>query len=103
MLIPLSLYMCLCHGLKMCMLFGYNPQIIFSVFHKMNLVIFPVKVNRYKTQGILLMPIHLKLNRCLGHGLKMCILFGYNPQIIFVRYSQNERTSDSLLFNLPKF
>ena len=22
--------------------------------------------------------------RCLGHGLKMCILFGHNPQMIFL-------------------
>ena len=29
------------------------------------------------------MPIVLKLYRDLGHGLKMCICFGYNPQIIF--------------------
>ena len=26
----------------------------------------------------------------LGYGLKMCILLGYNPQIIFVTFLQNE-------------
>ena len=31
------------------------------------------------------MSIPLKLCRCLGHGLTVCILFGYNPQIIFQR------------------
>ena len=36
MLIPLKLYRCLVHGLKMCILFGYNPQIVLSFFHKMN-------------------------------------------------------------------
>ena len=36
------------------------------------------------------MPNPLKLYMCLGHGLTMCILFGYNPQIIFVTFSQNE-------------
>ena len=41
MLIPLKLYMCLGHGLKMCISFGYNPQITFChFFHKLNLVIF---------------------------------------------------------------
>ena len=30
------------------------------------------------------MSIPLKLNRGLGHGLKMCILFGYYPQIISI-------------------
>ena len=28
------------------------------------------------------MLIALKLYRCLGHGLKMCILFGHNPEIV---------------------
>ena len=46
--IPLKFYRCLVHGLKMCILFGYNPQNIFVIFfNKMNLVIFAVKVNRY--------------------------------------------------------
>ena len=52
MLIPLKLYRYLGHGLKMCILFGYNPQIIFChFFQKMNIVIFAAKVNRI--QGIL--------------------------------------------------
>ena len=33
------------------------------------------------------MTIPLKLYRCLRHGLKMCISFGYNPQIIFCHFS----------------
>ena len=41
-----KLYSCLDHDLTMCMLFGYNRRIIFChFFHKMNLVIFPAKVN----------------------------------------------------------
>ena len=33
------------------------------------------------------MPILLKLYRCLGHGLKMCIWFQYNnPQITFCNF-----------------
>ena len=27
--------------------------------------------------------ILLKLHRCFGHGLKICMWFGYSPQIIF--------------------
>ena len=36
------------------------------------------------------MPIPLKLYMRLVHGLKMCVSFGYNPQIIFVTVSQVE-------------
>ena len=36
-----------------------------------------------------LMPILLKLHRCYGHGLKTCIWFGYNPQIIFCHFFRN--------------
>ena len=32
------------------------------------------------------MPIFLKLYRCFCHGLKMCMRFGYNPQIIFCHF-----------------
>ena len=32
------------------------------------------------------MPIVLKIYRCFGHGLKICIYFVYNPQIIFCYY-----------------
>ena len=38
--IPLKFYRCLGHGLKMCISFGNNPQILFSLFCKLNLVIF---------------------------------------------------------------
>ena len=36
-------YRCLDHGLKICILFGYNPQIILSLFHKMNLELYQDK------------------------------------------------------------
>ena len=29
-------------------------------------------------------PILSKLDWCFGHGLKICMWFGYNPQIIFI-------------------
>ena len=31
-------------------------------------------------------PILSKLHLCLGHGLKICMWFGYNPQINFVTF-----------------
>ena len=34
-------------------------------------------------------PFTLKLYMCLDHGLKMCILFGHTPQIIFVTFFIN--------------
>ena len=42
-----DLFETLGHGLKMYILCGHNPQIIFChFFHKMNLVIFAAKINR---------------------------------------------------------
>ena len=32
------------------------------------------------------MPIHLKLKMYYGHGLKICMWFGYNPWIIFLSF-----------------
>ena len=57
----------------------------------MNVVIFAPKCidTRYLVDAsppTVIMPIPLKLYRSLVHGLKMCILFGYNPQIIFVTF-----------------
>ena len=31
-------------------------------------------------------PIISKLHWCFGHGLKICMWFGYNPQIIFCHF-----------------
>ena len=36
------------------------------------------------------LPIHLKLYMCYGHGLKICMWFGYNSWIIFVIFPQFE-------------
>ena len=51
MTIPLKLYRCLIHGLKMCILF----------FHKMNSVIFAAKVNRYNVSCVFscFMKVHI--------------------------------------------
>ena len=32
------------------------------------------------------MPIHLKLYMCYGHGLKICMWFGYNPWNFFCHF-----------------
>ena len=32
------------------------------------------------------MPIHLKRYMCYGHGLKICMWFGYNPWVIFCHF-----------------
>ena len=91
MRIPLKLYRCLGYSLNMCIMFGYNPQIIFVTFSQKNLVSFSVNVNRYKVSCVCIssysfMQIPLKLYKCLGDGLKMYTLFGHNPHIIFVAF-----------------
>ena len=91
--ILLKLYRCLDHALKMCMWSGYNPEINFChFFRNLNLVIFSdiltMKVNgrwapcvSNSSHSFIL--ILLKLYRCLDHALKMCMWFGYNPEINF--------------------
>ena len=93
-LILLKLYRCCDHALNICILFGYNPQINFChFFHNLNLAIFLgiliMKVNGQwvpcvRNSSYSLILILLKLYRCYNHALKICILFGYNTQIIFV-------------------
>ena len=53
----------------------------------MSVVIFRAKMSYtrcVRNFSYSIMSIPLKLYRCLGHGLKMSILFGYNPQIISI-------------------
>ena len=80
------------HTLKICMWFGYNPQInfchFFSQFELSHFSgIFTMKVNGQwvpcvRNSSYSFMPIHLKLYMCYEHGLKICMWFGYNPWII---------------------
>ena len=35
------------------------------------------------------MPIHLKLYMCYGHGLKICMWFGYNPLDYLLSFFHN--------------
>ena len=85
--ILLKLYRCFCQGLKMCMTFGYNPQINFChFFHSLNLVILQKLIDiRYLVSAN--PPTNfLKLYMCFCQGLKMCVTFGYNPQINFCHF-----------------
>ena len=78
----------------MCILFGYSPQVICHFLHKMDLVIFLTKANRYYIFCVRYSPTALAncfetvLYRWFGHGLNMYICFGYDPRIAFVTFSQ---------------
>ena len=62
------------------MWFGYYPEIIFCHFFcNLNLVIF--KCFYYQSEKIV-GTLCAQLHSCFGHGLKICMWFGYNPQII---------------------
>ena len=88
-----KLHRCFGHGLKICMQFGYNPQSFFLLlFSQVELSHFSgIIYNKVNGQGIPcglnfsynFIPILLKLHRCFGHGLKICMWLRYNPQIIF--------------------
>ena len=97
----LKLYRCCDHALKICMWFGYNPQINFCYFFRnLNELshfsgIFTMKVNGQwvpcvRISSYNFMPIHLKLYMCYGHGLKICMWFGYNPYCFLSFFSQFE-------------
>ena len=95
--ILMKLQRCFGHGMKICMWFGYNPQIILSLFCKLNLVIFQaLYITKWIDRGHLVgghntlysyIPILLKLHWCFGHGLKICMWLRYTPQIIFCYFS----------------
>ena len=75
--ILLKLYRCFCHDLKICMWFGYYPEIIFCHFFcNLNLVIF--KCFYYQSEKIV-GTLCAQLHSCFGHGLKICMWFGYTP------------------------
>ena len=97
--ILLKLYRCLDHALKICMCFGYNPQINFAHFffsqfeltHVFN--IYTMKVNGQwvpcaSNSSYRYIPILLKFYRCLDHTLKICMWFGYNPHFNFHHFFQ---------------
>ena len=76
------------------MWFGYNHYFL-SLFSQFELShfsgIFTMKVNGQwvpcvRNSSYSSMQIQLKLYVCYGHGLKICMWFGYNPWIIFCHF-----------------
>ena len=72
--------------------------LVLSLFPQFDLThfsgIFTIKVNRewvpcVGNSSYSFMPILLKLHRCFDHGLKTCMWFGCNPQIIFCHFFCN--------------
>ena len=92
--VPIFLKLCTCfrHGMRMCMWFGYNCEIIFGhFFHFVNLVIFFTSMYRQWVTcecncSYNFIPIFLKLCTCFLHGLKMCMWFEYNLCINFCHF-----------------
>ena len=65
-----KLHWCFGHGLKICMWFGYNPQIIFCYFLcKLNFVIFQA----------------LYIKKCMDRGY----LVGATPPTVLYRFFRN--------------
>ena len=94
-LILSKLHWCFGHCLKICVWFGYNPQIFFVTFLQVELSHFSgIIYNNVNGQGIpcgrnssySYIPILWKLHWCFGHCLKICMWFGYNSQIIFCHF-----------------
>ena len=94
--ILLKLYRCFKNGLKICILFFQNPEIIFYHFFPIfNLRHFssPYTTDMYMeyvpcigNSSYSFWQILLKLYRCFKDGLKICILFFQNPEIIFYHF-----------------
>ena len=101
--ILLKLYRCFKDGLKICILIFQNPEIIFYYFFRIfNLDIFRALILQICVYGVCIgnssysfWRILLKLYRCFKDGLKICILFFQNPEIIFYHFLR--------IFNLDIF
>ena len=103
--ILLKLYRCFKDGLKICILFFQNPEIIFlSLFTHFQLRHFssPYTTDMYMeyvpcigNSSYSFWRILLKLYRCFKDGLEICILFFQNPEIIFYHFFR--------IFNLDIF
>ena len=94
--ILLKLYRCFKDGLKICILFFQNPEIIFYHFLRIfNLDIFRALILQICIWSMYLVSAtpptvfgesFLKLYRCFKDGLEICILFFQNPEIIFYHF-----------------
>ena len=83
----------------------YLENLLRNIFAKLNLrggvscmpaalLLILDKVNRWwvpcvRNSSYSFIPILLKLYRCCDHALKICMWFGYNPQINFCHFFRN--------------
>ena len=76
--ILLKLYRCFCHDLKICMWFGYYPEIIFCHFFcNLNLVIFKCTIMAGDINSLnLLVGTHLKLYDASYDNFASCMHSG---------------------------
>ena len=93
--ILLKLYRCFKDGLEICILFFQNPEIIFYHFFRIfNLdILSPYTTDMYMVyipcignSSYSFWRILLKLYSCFQDGLKICILFSQDPEIIFFAF-----------------
>ena len=78
--ILLKLYRCFCHDLKICMWFGYYPEIIFCHFFcNLNLVIFKCTIMAGDINSLnLLVFLSVILNVCFGCSKELVLLSTHN-------------------------
>ena len=93
------------------MWFGSYPQInfchFFSAFGTFEVRIVSKFIHIYwvpcvRNSSNSFIPIFLKLYRCFCHGLKMCIWFGYNPQINFCHFFPHFELTHFAVLNTVK-
>ena len=100
------------HALKICMWFGYYPPINFCYFFSQFEFshfsgILTMKVNGQWVPCVCnssysLIQILLKLYRHCDHALKICMWFGYNPQINFCHFFRNLNLVIFRIFSHPE-
>ena len=92
----MKLCTCFCHGLEICIWFGYNPWINFRhIVHFVNFVIFWPQILWKCIDGGYLESATPYTISCLSlcnfahlffHGLKMWMWFGFNPAVNFCHF-----------------
>ena len=88
--ILLKLYSCFQDGLKICILFSQDPEIIFFLHFNLDIFSSLYATDMYReympcigNPAYSFRPILLKLYRYFEDGLKMCIFSFQNPEVIF--------------------
>ena len=72
------------HSFRLSVLPSFRPSVCPSVRPSVPLKYY---VHCVRNSSYSFMPILSKLYRCFCHGLKICMWFGYYPEIIFVTFS----------------